>query len=390
MNADSLNTVSLPELQQQLATQCNISDAEAQRFIHELFAVVEDELCHGRSIKIKGIGSFAVSTADDRQTVSFTPDSHLATELNAPFAMFQPLPLPEGTDISFDDDEADDSTEVEQPEEEQQPAVDEQEEVTQEEGEEESEEEITPLEEPQEEEISDEEISDEEISEEDIDEELDEVDGDDIDTADEIEEPAARPHAPAYISNSVSRARHDRDPYVRRGRSRRFLRGLAVGLGFGILIGVIIGLLLYKPLTELMGFDLVSTEMAVAAGQQASPVPPRQLSAVPAPIDSAAVARRAAQLARAAAAAAEAKSAVVRDTVTNKRYLATMARDHYGCMEYWIYIYRANRALGHPDRVEPGTIVTIPPKESFMRENEKATRDEATRLTHELYAKYKN
>ena len=49
------------------------------------------------------------------------------------------------------------------------------------------------------------------------------------------------------------------------------------------------------------------------------------------------------------------------DTVTSSRYLTTMAREYYGGMEFWVYIYDANRdVLGHPDRISPGTRVRIP------------------------------
>ena len=54
--------------------------------------------------------------------------------------------------------------------------------------------------------------------------------------------------------------------------------------------------------------------------------------------------------------AAEVKTpAIVKDTVSRNHFLASMARRHYGHMEYWVYIYEANPGLGHPDRIKPGT-----------------------------------
>ena len=51
----------------------------------------------------------------------------------------------------------------------------------------------------------------------------------------------------------------------------------------------------------------------------------------------------------------------VYDTITKTRYLTTMAKEHYGSYHLWPYIYEANKSLGHPDKIRPGTKVVIPP-----------------------------
>jgi nucleoid-associated protein YgaU len=83
--------------------------------------------------------------------------------------------------------------------------------------------------------------------------------------------------------------------------------------------------------------------------------------------------------------------AVVTDTVRHNHYLTTMARQHYGRMEYWVYIYQENAAsLGDPDLVEAGTVVVIPPAEKYgLSPTDKAKINEASRLATEIYAKYK-
>lgn len=51
----------------------------------------------------------------------------------------------------------------------------------------------------------------------------------------------------------------------------------------------------------------------------------------------------------------------VYDTVTQTRYLTTMAREHYNNYNLWPIIYEENKSfLGHPDRITPGTRVVIP------------------------------
>lgn len=56
----------------------------------------------------------------------------------------------------------------------------------------------------------------------------------------------------------------------------------------------------------------------------------------------------------------------VYDTITTKRFLTTMAKEHYGSYHLWPYIYDENASkLGHPDRIKPGTKVVIPPASKY-------------------------
>lgn len=48
------------------------------------------------------------------------------------------------------------------------------------------------------------------------------------------------------------------------------------------------------------------------------------------------------------------------DKITKTRFLTTMAREYYGDYNYWPLIYDANKGLGHPDRIRPGTKIKIP------------------------------
>lgn len=76
------------------------------------------------------------------------------------------------------------------------------------------------------------------------------------------------------------------------------------------------------------------------------------------------------------------------DTIGRNRFLTTMARKHYGQMEFWVYIYEENVSrLGNPNKLEAGTVVVIPPAakygidasdpESVARAKEKAKEIEA-------------
>ena len=61
-----------------------------------------------------------------------------------------------------------------------------------------------------------------------------------------------------------------------------------------------------------------------------------------------------------------AKEEPVYDTITTRRFLTTMAKEHYGDYNLWPYIYDENASrLGHPDRIKPGTKVVIPPASKY-------------------------
>jgi hypothetical protein len=85
------------------------------------------------------------------------------------------------------------------------------------------------------------------------------------------------------------------------------------------------------------------------------------------------------------------ESVVVTDTITPTRYLTTMARKHYGQTEYWVYIYLENAdKLGHPDRLDAGTVVVIPPASKYgLTPGNKAKISEASRRATEIYGRFK-
>lgn len=56
----------------------------------------------------------------------------------------------------------------------------------------------------------------------------------------------------------------------------------------------------------------------------------------------------------------------VLDTIKANRFLATMARNHYGRMEFWVYIYLENKdVIKNPNHIPLGTTVVIPPTSKY-------------------------
>lgn len=80
------------------------------------------------------------------------------------------------------------------------------------------------------------------------------------------------------------------------------------------------------------------------------------------------------------------------DTVDKRTYLATLARRYYGCGDYWVYIYQANKdkkKLKHPDRIAPGTQLLIPYKDELpLTGNDSADLLAARRLGSAIYARF--
>lgn len=78
------------------------------------------------------------------------------------------------------------------------------------------------------------------------------------------------------------------------------------------------------------------------------------------------------------------------DTITKKRFLTTMAKQHYGNYHLWPYIYDANKSLGHPDRIRPGTKILVPTLSSLGIDPKNPTViANAKKRGAAIYARYK-
>lgn len=110
------NKVTFPELVEQVAQYANTSKRMSELFLKELFATISQSLIDGKSVKVKGIGTFKLTEVSPRKSVdvntgeeieipghkklSFAPDKDMAEAINQPFMHFE-------TEI-LDDDVTDD------------------------------------------------------------------------------------------------------------------------------------------------------------------------------------------------------------------------------------------------------------------------------------------
>jgi len=98
-----------------LAEKHALSDKEAERFLNLFFDVLNDGLHYEKAVKIKGLGTFKVTSVnsresvnvntgeriviDGREKISFTPEAALRDRVNRPFAQFETVPVNDGADI---------------------------------------------------------------------------------------------------------------------------------------------------------------------------------------------------------------------------------------------------------------------------------------------------
>ena len=103
-------------LSEMLMSKFNISEQESNNFIAEMFKLIEDALKTDKQVKVKGLGSFKLTTVNARESVdvntgeriiiesrekiSFTPDTSLSDLVNSPFAQFETVVLNDGVDFS--------------------------------------------------------------------------------------------------------------------------------------------------------------------------------------------------------------------------------------------------------------------------------------------------
>ena len=82
--------IPLKRFAEKVASAAGITPEEAESDIKRLFALVAEELRTGQPVKIKGLGEFRLTSNPD-DPVMFAPEAEWADEINAPFAMFEPV-----------------------------------------------------------------------------------------------------------------------------------------------------------------------------------------------------------------------------------------------------------------------------------------------------------
>lgn len=104
------------ELAQTLVEKYGLDRNAAEQFVSEMFQVLMSGLREDKQVKIKGLGTFKVTSVASRRSVdvntgdpiiiegrdkiSFVPDASLRDEVNRPFAQFETVVLNDGVDFT--------------------------------------------------------------------------------------------------------------------------------------------------------------------------------------------------------------------------------------------------------------------------------------------------
>ncbi len=291
------------------STGCTIDDAE--NFLRELFSLAYSRLERDGRAEIPEVGVFV----NDGENIGFAPDGELASALNAPFAAFEAVELPD----DYVENECDDEREI----------------SAAAEFEEQSDAEPVPEAEPEVEQLAE--------------------------SVHEPEPPMPEPQ-PQTESDAALVGAHE-DSVKKKVRSRNgyaWLWWLPVCCLF-----FVCGFILGQRRVAAPSRDIVES---VSTDSVVEPLTVDSITEV----------------------AAEVEMPVVTDTISANRFLTTMARAHYGQMEYWVYIYEENASkLGHPDRLEAGTVVVVPPATKYnLKAGDEAKIKEASVKAVEIYSRF--
>lgn len=328
-------TLALPNIVARLTELAHTDEQTASAFVNEFVTLVEETLAAGEEVTIKQIGTFAPGWPID-----FTPAQELAEAVNAPFAMFECVELPDEYEEESGAEskanhmaETDDATDEMQPEKCQSapPAED-----------------VTP----------DDGNKAKEYQAETATEECD------IEQQPVQDRQTLHTTGPVEICEPEPAARHSRPIWPK--ILAALLAGLIIGGGTGFIAGLSAG----DRNRSGKGSAPVAyvTDGPAAEARQAEPTP----TPAPEPVT------------------APATEPERYDTISTRRFLTTMARKYYGRMEYWVYIYEENAAyLDNPNRISPGTRVKIPPFEKYaVSTNDSANLAEARAKAARIYEKY--
>lgn len=116
MEERMMSKSSISILAKAIANSKGLTEAEAERFITQMFSVANDAIQEEKQLKVKWLGTFKVTAVKDRESVdvntggriviegrdkiSFTPDNILKEIVNKPFAQFETVVVNDGVDFS--------------------------------------------------------------------------------------------------------------------------------------------------------------------------------------------------------------------------------------------------------------------------------------------------
>ncbi len=343
-------TIALSRLAVLLAQKTGQNEAEAEKFIKLFFTQIENALTVSGDVTVNGLGRFFRQVG---ASVDFEIEPQLAATINSPFDMFDAIKLPSGIDAETlnmtKTSEIEDKLETET--------------VT------ETETAHNPY-----------------IIDQHINESVADIDDTTMDIEPKSEpEPSTEQKSitkPDTITETESSTETEVN-YESDSPKSIVWQFVAVAL-ISMIIGFGIGYLVFKQsdATKMSQGNYAETSMTEYS-EDTTTVETNTIESINVDIDSDTIIEESVD--------EPLSPQVTYDVISSNRFLTTMARQYYGQMEYWAFIYQANSdSLGHPNRITPGTRVVIPSKDSFIIKGEtpEQTLARAKKLGSEIYSRY--
>lgn len=332
------DTITLPRLAELVAAHASCQYADAEKFVKAFFAHLEDALAVSDEVTIDGLGIFS-RTPDSENPIVFSPTKSIAEALNQPFEMFEPIAVGDA-DLTSNDEITAPEIDTPAP--------------------------VTPPPPP---------ITEERIE--------------NLNQANENEElkTPTPPPAPLPTQSSTPEPEAIASPIYYEPERPRIAPWIILAFILGLLFGAVIAYFSYDRINAIFRADTDKHEQidepTITEPQSDAHTPIIEVienDSISTPTDSIMPAEQ----------NVEVKPSPVYDTVTPERFLTTMARQYYGQMEYWVFIYEANsETLGNPNRIKPGTRVIIPDKTEFTEgESPDQTLARAKRKGREIYERF--
>ena len=329
--------ITVNALASRLADAGNVSGDTARSFLTALFAEISSQLEQGKEVKIKGIGTFMPDG-------SFVPDAAIAEAVNAPFSFFEPVELAPGvTDEMLRTVDGPDN--------------------------------------PHEECVSDA-AAEPPLTIVPTADQCDSSDTEPEAVAPVVETETASVESSGDETNLTAGRQEartvavdcDNDERPEYSSSRGWLLPVVCGL-VGFVLGAALMYLLVPavalPSPETPTYR--TTETDTEDGAQTEIVKESQTETEQ-PTD-------------------QTRSLTKTDTVRSGYYFTTMARRHYGDKSFWVYIYEDNASrlkFGHPERIMPGTVVSIPAPDKYgINPDDEESVETAKAKAHEIYSRFK-
>lgn len=398
-----MSTLALPQLIARIVASGCFSEPESRSLVEAMTASIVAALQRNGSTTIPGIGTFRVVSLGTEPSIAFAPDSTFAAEINTPFAMFEPMELPDGvSELDIETDEI-----IPFPEEER-----------------ESESDIKEMTVPANDSanstygVAKESNADAEIAatpEQDVTEpETIKLERKAVPPpipesikASEIHKAEERPETIRPVGNSpiqnladtkagtlpapIEAATPPVEKIIEKERivevhsdSGRHTLNIILFSVLSLIAGLLIG---YFMCTRL-NIDHVKNVNIEAEGVKVFPASQPETIVTALPDSTSSTIKHSTEVDTLSAEIQPAKTISVElDTVRVNRYLTTMALEHYGKKKFWVYIYLENKAsLSDPDHIAPNTVVVIPPAEKYgIKSGDKTSEADAERQAELIY-----